>query len=129
MGQPYTPDWYQTHKLACRAYQRRYHHRHPWMTIFAGIKDRCRNPKNKKYLYYGGQGIECRLTHRDLQMLWERDGAAQMQQASIDRLDAYGHYTLKNCRFIEHRENCARQVRVIKRAAKRYYAGPTAVSP
>src|SRR3990167_728037 len=65
------------------------------------IKQRCRNPNDPKFSSYGGRGIQALLTFRDIVTLWERDNASVLRQASIDRMDSNGHYTLENCRFIE----------------------------
>jgi len=98
-----------------REANRKYLTRHPWQVIYRGIKTRCNNPNFKDYIYYGGQGIKCLLSLQDVKFLWFRDHADQLQSSSIDRIDPNGHYSIENCRFIEHRENAARTSRTIKR--------------
>lgn len=75
-----------------------------WANLFI----RLTNPKHPSYRYYGGKGIKNFLTFDDLKTLWERDGAASMVKASIDRINSDGHYTVENCRFIEQSENSKR---------------------
>lgn len=72
---------------------------------FHNIKSRCNNPKDVAYSYYGAKGIKSLLTLEDLIYLWKRDRAETLSQASIDRIDSNGHYTIENCRFIEMSEN------------------------
>jgi hypothetical protein len=45
----------------------------------------------------------------DLEFLWNRDNASQMDRPSIDRIDSKGHYVLTNCRFIELLDNIRRK--------------------
>ena len=82
--------------------------RNPWMRHLYRARNRCRNPKDQRYKYYGGKGITCLLSPCDVKLLWFRDGAASMKVASIDRIDPGGNYVLENCRFIERRENSMR---------------------
>lgn len=85
-----------------------YHKKRPWCRTYQSIIQRCTNPKQQDYKYYGGKGIQNFLTLLDVQVLWNRDGATLMKKASIDRLDSDKHYTFENCRFIEQSENSAR---------------------
>lgn len=65
------------------------------------IKQRCNNPNDSKYKYYGGKGIKCRITLQDLKTLWTRDKAQELKQPSIHRKDSNKDYSLDNCQFIE----------------------------
>lgn len=70
------------------------------------IKQRCTDRNSLDYKWYGAKGIECHLTVEDLNYLFERDNAHTMKRPSVDRKDSKGHYTVENCRIIEHVENC-----------------------
>lgn len=76
----------------------------------SNIKQRCTNPSDPKFKYYGGKGIQPNLTLIELMHLWERDKADEMKEPSIDRVDNNGHYEFSNCRFIEFSENSARTI-------------------
>jgi hypothetical protein len=78
---------------------------HPWNVTLQRIRRRCNNPKTTTYAWYGGKGIKCTLTNKQIKFLWDRDIAYRMKQPSIDRLDSTKHYTIKNCRFIEMKDN------------------------
>lgn len=73
--------------------------------LWRNMQQRCGNPNDKKYKYYGGKGIKIKMTKSDLAYLWHRDHAETMEHPSIDRIDGNGHYELVNCRFIEMAEN------------------------
>ncbi len=77
----------------------------PWLYTLKAIKSRCYNKNRVSYKYYGGRGIECRITVDELKELWFRDKAYKMKRPSIDRIDNDGHYEYNNCRYIEQSEN------------------------
>ena len=69
------------------------------------IRRRCEDSTFSSYKHYGGRGIECLLTLKDIEFLWKRDKASLMKHPTIDRVDNDGHYSFRNCRFIELSEN------------------------
>lgn len=73
------------------------------------IRQRCKNKKYKDYRWYGGRGIKCFLSTKDLLEIWFRDNAEMMKKPSVDRINNDGNYTLENCRFIESIENLKRR--------------------
>lgn len=77
----------------------------PWFNILSDIKQRCNNPKNEAYKYYGGRGIKCLITEEEIKKLWFRDKAYEMKRPSIDRENNEGDYIYDNCRFIEQSKN------------------------
>ena len=83
----------------------RYCAKRPWVKTLKNIRQRCNNPNDPKYVYYGGKGIKTFLSRNDIMEIWFRDKADMMKQPSIDRIDSDGNYTLKNSRFIEMAEN------------------------
>lgn len=68
---------------------------------FNNINGRCNIKTTNKYEYYGGRGIKNLLTVEDVVSLAIRDRAMSMERPSIDRIDSTGHYSFKNCRFVE----------------------------
>ena len=77
----------------------------PWYSSFRNARNRCNYPKDKKYKNYGGRGIKFKLTPYDMDKLWKRDKASNMQRPSIDRIDNDGDYEYNNCQFIEMVDN------------------------
>jgi len=60
--------------------------------------DRCQNPKNKFFKFYGGRGIECRFV--TYESFLDAAGRAPSPQHSIDRYpDNDGHYEKGNIRW------------------------------
>ncbi len=85
------------------------------MKIWSNVDLRCNYSGTHKFEYYGGRGIRNLLTPYDVQFLWERDHASEMLRPSIDRKHGGANYTLKECRFIEFRENISRSWKRRKR--------------
>ena len=73
--------------------------------VLVNAKLRCEYPGTHKYKYYGGRGIQCLLSFEDIEFLWRRDSADQMQHPSLDRIESNENYTRENCRFIEFNLN------------------------
>ena len=82
-----------------------YRKNYPWRKVFSDIKQRCNNPKDSSFKNYGGRGIKCLLEVADIKLLWFRDKAYLLKQASIDRKENDRDYELDNCQFIEKSEN------------------------
>lgn len=80
----------------------------PYSMNLISAKQRCSNPKNVGFRYYGARGIKCLLTLNQVRNLWFRDKAYLMEKPSIDRRDSDGNYELSNCRFMELSKNSQR---------------------
>lgn len=88
-----------------------YHKNNPWRKPLNHAKNRCNNINNKRYKDYGARGIKCLITLDEIKELWFRDKAYELKQPSIDRINNDGNYTFENCRFIELKENTAKDKR------------------
>ena len=77
----------------------------PWKAVLHDIKQRCNNPNNRDYKWYGGRGIKCLITIEELKFLWMRDKASEMKKPTIDRKDNDNDYTFENCQFLELKDN------------------------
>lgn len=64
------------------------------------IKDRCLNPKDKKYPYYGGRGIKVHLPWVDSFIAFINDvGKKPSKKHSLDRINNDGNYEPGNVRW------------------------------
>lgn len=74
--------------------------------IYYHMVQRCTNPNNARYKYYGGRGIKvCKewLEDKELFFQWSmQNGYAD--NLTIDREDVNGDYCPQNCRWITNKE-------------------------
>lgn len=93
---------YQLNKHRIQERRKKFWAKYPWRRFLYWIRNRCNNPNNYSYGSYGGKGIKCLLSMEDLENLWFRDKAYELNHPSIDRKNNKGHYEFDNCQFIEH---------------------------
>jgi hypothetical protein len=69
--------------------------------IWRGMIDRCGNPNQTNYCYYGGRGIAiCHEWRTDFQAFYDWAMAnGYAPELSIDRIDVDGNYEPGNCRW------------------------------
>lgn len=84
--------------------------------VWAGIKNRCYNPRAENYKYYGAKGvIMCDewkndfLSFRDWALNNGYDESAKTQVCTIDRIDCGKSYSPNNCRIANHVTQCNNQ--------------------
>lgn len=81
--------------------------KHPLHTIWRNMKDRCKNPNNKRYERYGGRGIVvCEEWDNDFKAFYDWCMNNGWQQGlQIDRINNDGDYEPSNCRFVTNKIN------------------------
>lgn len=84
--------------------------------VWAGIKNRCYNPRAENYKYYGAKGVTmCDewkndfLSFRDWALNNGYDESAKTQVCTIDRIDCGKSYSPNNCRIANHVTQCNNQ--------------------
>ena len=84
---------------------------HPLCTVWHNMKNRCYNPKNKKYKWYGGKGIEIYPSWRSDFLIFFNWAITHGYKAglTIDRINSDGSYCPNNCQFITIAKNILKQ--------------------
>lgn len=75
----------------------------PAYDSWANMKQRCLNPNNKDYKYYGGRGIEIDPDWLNFEEFL-RDMGERPLGFTLDRIDNNWHYEPGNCRWITQAE-------------------------
>lgn len=71
---------------------------------YDSMKQRCNNPNNKDYRYYGGKGVIVCNRWLESFMNFFEDMGERPQGMSIDRLDNSEHYCKENCKWSDKYE-------------------------
>ena len=74
-------------------------HRSPEYRAWNAMKDRCLNPKNKRYRHYGGRGIKVCDSWLKFENFYADMGPRPSPSLSIDRVNNDGNYEPGNCQW------------------------------
>jgi hypothetical protein len=73
-------------------------HRYPEYQAWVMMRQRCSNPKNGKYNYYGGRGISVSQEWNSFKT-FITDMGRRPSGYSLDRINSNGNYCKENCRW------------------------------
>lgn len=76
---------------------------HSEYDTYRSILQRCNNPKNPAYAYYGGKNIKCLFP--SAYAIIKAIGHKPHGSYSIDRIDSSGHYEASNVQWLTRSDN------------------------
>jgi hypothetical protein len=75
--------------------------------IWQAMRRRCSRPDQPNYKYYGARGIKVCDRWQSFDNFLADMGECP-EGHELDRIDGDGHYEPGNCRWVTHKENCAK---------------------
>ena len=85
--------------------------REPIYNVWLKMKQRCTDPKDKRYKHYGGRGITYHESWSRFETFYEDIGKYYVEGLQIDRIDNDANYCKENCKWstrIEQANNNSR---------------------
>jgi len=73
--------------------------------VWVGLRERCDNPNNSSYKWYGGRGIKVCERWYTFENFFA-DMGYRPEKTELDRINNDGDYEPGNCRWVTHKENC-----------------------
>lgn len=89
-------------------------------TTWIALKDRCFNPNNQAFQYYGGRGITVCERWLDFNKFAEDMGDPPNSKVSIDRIDTDLGYSPENCRWASNKTQVVNKRGKVRKASSRY---------
>lgn len=77
---------------------------HPLHTLWRSMIDRCRNPRNSSYKYYGAKGIEVHKAWYDFRLFIQDIPPRPSSKHTLDRINSKGNYEPSNVRWATAKE-------------------------
>lgn len=71
--------------------------------VWEEVKQRCKNPNNKKYPLYGGRGIKLDEKWEKFEGFFEDMGVRLEGRMSLERLNSNGNYCKENCIWADYK--------------------------
>lgn len=98
--------------------------------IWADMKDRCNNKKNKSYIRYGQRGIGYDIKWNTFEGFWEDMKDSYFDSGTIERLDNNKGYNKSNCIWITIEEQVKNrsEINTYKKRTKESYARKISLS-
>jgi len=84
--------------------EKQYYIEHPWFKTWRGVCKRVRFNYFQSFMYFNIR-IKNKLTQEKIKFLWFRDKAFLMKKPTIHRKNNKGHYSVRNCKYMEFTEH------------------------